>query len=128
MSTKSLYRDEIHKELSEIGKLGLGSPEYKVTADTIVKLTGSLVELEKLENERLEAENREREIDLKERQAYKEERTQKIELALKVLSIVAVTGVSVWGTLYTTNYEREDVMTYSAGKEHFRGLHRFKFW
>lgn len=128
MSTKTLYREEIHVELDELGKMELGSDQHRATADVIVKLTNAMIELERVDNDRIEAENRERELDLKEQQAIKEEKHRKLEFWSRVGLGAASLLLTYWGTKYTTNFERDDTMTYTAGKEHFKALHRFKFW
>ena len=45
-----------------------------------------------------------------------------IDYGLKVLAIVVPAGLTIWGTKVTMDYEKEDIMTSTAGKQFFRKL------
>ena len=62
METKTLIREEVNREIEELGRLPLGKEEYKLTVDGATKLTDRLIELEKIEIE-ADARERDREID-----------------------------------------------------------------
>lgn len=44
------------------------------------------------------------------------------DYVFKVLGIAAPLGVTIWGTYYTTHYEKEDFVSNTAGKNFFGRL------
>ena len=66
MMIKRLAREELRTEIQELGKMELGSEEYKTTVDGITKLWDRVIEVDKIEIEADEREkNAQREQEMK---------------------------------------------------------------
>ena len=86
MSIKNALDDEIRNELENLKKEAIGSDVYKANIDGVTKLLDRKIEIEKLENERLnKIDSMETEIALRERQ-LKEDRKILFFLFKKLLS------------------------------------------
>ena len=57
MELKTLLKTEIQDEISELGKISLGTDEYKATVEGVSKLLDKAIELEKIEVECAEKAN-----------------------------------------------------------------------
>ena len=108
METKTLLRDQIERDLKELGRVKVGSEEYQKGADGIQKLVNSLNEMEKNDIERrnfdvkLESDEA---LRVKELDTDKKDRLIKnvINFGLGAASLV----VLVWGTKVNWRYEKE---------------------
>ena len=117
MTIKTLLRDEIKEEIEELNKMEVGSEEYKVTVDGLVKLVDRFNEIEKSENERLDrVESREMEHELKLQQMKEEKKDHFIKNLLTGISITSGVSVAVWGTLVSMKFEKEDSFTSLLGR------------
>ncbi len=45
-----------------------------------------------------------------------------VDYGLKVASIVIPAGITIWGTIVTMNYEKEDIVNNTAGKQFFKRI------
>ena len=127
MKIENLLREEIQTEIEELGRLELGSEQYNKTVDGVTKLIDRVVEIEKLDiehQERIETRDEENRIKMEEMKVDKKDRI--IRNVISALGIVIPVGVTVWGTKYTTNFEKEDSVTTTAGRQFFGNLFRFK--
>ena len=81
------------------------------------------IELERkmsIENEKLEVEKERLEVDKDKNEL--ERKSGKRRLIADIGRGLLLAGVSVWGTLYTTSYERTDSYTSTAGKAFSRSI------
>ena len=106
MSVKTLLEDEIENEFTELSAMKKGSEEYKATVDGLTKLVDRTIELEKLENERLDKET-----------AREEERKDRlVKNGIAVAGIVIPTAVTIWGTLKSLKFEETGSVTTIMGR------------
>lgn len=123
MSTKTIIRDEIENELGELGKLEVGSEEYKVAVDGVTKLVDKMVVLEKFqsdeENRRID---REWDHEFKLHQAKEEKKDRRVKNGLSFLGIAVPSGVAVWGALKTFKFEETGSVTSTVGKNFINKL------
>lgn len=119
MKNEVMLNDEIKSELNELGKLEVGTEEYKIAVEGITKLMDRAIEINKINTDsQYKTENME--LDEKDR---------KVRNILTALGIILPTGVSIWGTLKTLKFEEVGTITTVAGKEHVRKLFNlFKKW
>lgn len=129
MTYKELLDNEISEKIEALGVLEAGSDEHKATVDELTKLMDRSIELEKLEvNVAEKAKDREQaklDTELKKEQLANDQKDRKFGRWTSVISIVVPVGVAIWGTLYTTKWEKTDTLTSTAGKEHSRNLFKF---
>lgn len=127
MKIENLLREEIQSEIEELGRLELGSEQYNSTVDGVTKLIDRVVEMEKLDiehQERIETRDEENRIKMEEIKVDK--RDSIVRNIVSGVGIALPLIVTVWGTKYTTNFEKEDSVTTTAGRQFFGNLFRFK--
>ena len=112
METKALLREEVNREIEELGRMELGKDEYKSTVDGATKLTDRLIELEKIEIE-ADVRERDREIDteIKLKQLDDENKDKKVKNWISIGGTLLMAGITVWGALKSW-----DTVASDAGK------------
>lgn len=117
MSMKQLLRDEIESELGELGKLELGSDEYRKTVEGVTKLIDKTIEIDKVEMESDEQyEKRKIETQLKLQQMEDEKKDRRVKNAISLGGILLPLGVTIWGALKSWEFEKEGTVTTSFGR------------
>lgn len=118
-----LLNEEIVAQLETIGKTELGTDESRTMIDGTTKLIDRLIELEKLKIEEEDKRTRrEDEYTFRTSEIEKEHKARMIDLTIKGALGVGGLALTVWGTLYTTRFERDDNYTTSAGKSFVKDL------
>lgn len=129
MNTKfnRLLGEEVESQLEEVHKISLGTDESKIAIDGVTKLADRSIELEKLRIQEEDlAEKRDMDYELRSEQIKKEHLRGMIDIGTKVLIGLGGLALSVWGTIYTTNFEREDNYTTSASRSWISSLFKPK--
>lgn len=129
MNTKfdRLLGEEVESQIEEVHKISLGTDESKIAIDGVVKLADRSIELEKLRIQEEDlAEKRNMDYELRSEQIKKEHLRGMIDIGTKVLIGLGGLALSVWGTIYTTNFEREDNYTTSASRSWISSLFKPK--
>lgn len=129
MNTKfdRLLGEEVESQLEEVHKISLGTDESKIAIDGVAKLADRSIELEKLRIQEEDlAEKRNMDYELRSEQIKKEHLRGMIDIGTKVLIGLGGLALSVWGTIYTTNFEREDNYTTSASRSWVSSLFKPK--
>lgn len=129
MNTKfnRLLGEEVESQLEEVHKISLGTDESKIAIDGVTKLADRSIELEKLRIQEEDlAEKRNMDYELRSEQIKKEHLRGMIDIGTKVLIGLGGLALSVWGTIYTTNFEREDNYTTSASRSWISSLFKPK--
>lgn len=122
-----LLGEEVESQIEEVHKISLGTDESKIAIDGVVKLADRSIELEKLRIQEEDlAEKRNMDYELRSEQIKKEHLRGVIDIGTKVLIGLGGLALSVWGTIYTTNFEREDNYTTSASRSWISGLFKPK--
>lgn len=117
MRIETKLHEEIAKELEELGKMQLGTEEYKGTVDGVSKLMDRAIEIEKLDIETQDkADARHTEEDLKLKQMRDENKDRIVKNCISVLSFVVPTIVTIWGTIKTIEFEKEGTITTIMGR------------
>ena len=115
---KTLLRDEFRNEIKELGKLQIGSDEYKIAVDGVTKIADRLIEIDRLNMDFDDkVDSRELDKELKLKQMVEEKKDRKIKNALTVLTIGGNVLLVVWGTIYTIKFEESGTLTTSAGRK-----------
>lgn len=122
-----LLGEEVESQIEEVHKISLGTDESKIAIDGVTKLADRSIELEKLRIQEEDlAEKRNMDYELRSEQIKKEHLRGMIDIGTKVLIGLGGLALSVWGTIYTTNFEREDNYTTSASRSWISGLFKPK--
>ena len=123
MVLQTLLCDEIKSELEELGKIQVGTDEYKTAVDGVTKLISQALETEKL-NQEFEAREMERETDreLKLKQMDEDRKDRRVKNILAALGIFIPVGATVWGTLKSLKFEIDGTVTTMAGRNHINKL------
>lgn len=123
MKIETLLHEEIKDEFDELGKLEVGSEQYKITVDGIAKLVDRAIEIDKLNTESEDRiDQRNVDSDLKTKQ-MKEDRIDRIvRNSIAIVGIVIPTVVTIWGTITTLEFEKEGTITTASGREFIKKL------
>jgi hypothetical protein len=123
MEIKTILKEEITDEMSELSKLEIGSDKYKATVEGVTKLVDRVVELEKIDAERDEK-LRDRNINLgiQDERLRIEKRDKIATHVLTGVSIAVTTVVTIWGTFKTLKFEETGTVTTFAGKNFINKL------
>ena len=107
MSIKNALDDEIRNELENLKKEAIGSDVYKANIDGVTKLLDRKIEIEKLENERLnKIDSMETEIALRERQLKEDRKSRISNNSIKIGTFVCSTMLYTLAFIASTNFER----------------------
>ena len=127
MNVKSMLDDEIRNELENLGREAIGSEEYKANLDGVTKLLDRQIEIEKLENERLDRmESRETEFILKQQQLAEEKKDRRIKNSITVGTFACSAALYAMAFIASTNFEREGTFTTEGGRGALRNLLKLK--
>lgn len=103
---KTLLNEEIQEEIVALKGTAIGSDEYRVTVDGLTKLCDRAIEIKKVEEEQA----------LKAQQIRDEQRDRWIKNGLTAAGIIIPTGLTIWGTLVSINFEKEGTITTMMGR------------
>ena len=120
---KRLLEEELVSEINELGKMNLGSDEYKTTVDGIGKLLDRVNESEKIQKEVAEKEAaRMQEAELEQAKIAESKKSRWTQVVTTGLGLLVGAGLTIWGTVTSIEFEKEGTITTSAGKNHIRNL------
>ena len=118
-----MLNDEIENELEEIGKMEVGSANYKTAVEGVTKLMDRAIELERFETEtKKNEEHYEDDFELKKVQLIEDRKDRKARNYITIAGIAIPAVISIWGTLKTLKFEEVGTVTTLAGKEHIRKI------
>ena len=117
MKNEQLLHDEIESEFECLKELEIGTEQYKVTVDELVKLVDRAIEIDKLNLEAEEkAKNREKDNDFKQQQMEEERKDRLIRNCISAAGIIIPSLLTIWGTLKTFKFEQEGTVTTMIGR------------
>ncbi len=96
----------ITQEFKNLQSMGIGSDEYKMTADVLTKLIDRAIEIENHKSER----------EIKDREGEREERDRWIKNGIAVAGIIIPCAVTIWGTKVSLKFEEEGTITTIVGR------------
>ena len=117
MKIETLLHEEIESEFECLKELEIGTEQYKITVDELVKLVDRAIEIDKLNLEAEEkAKNREKDNDFKLQQMEEERKDRLIRNCISAAGIVIPSLLTIWGTLKTFKFEQEGTVTTMIGR------------
>lgn len=128
MNVKNLLEKAIESQFEAVDTLDCGSVEHVTAIDELTKLLGKHNELTKIELEhQASIDNREAdtelkvkqilaENELKERQMKDEKVDRIVKNALTVFSLLVGTGLTIWGTKVSIDFEKTGTITTIMGR------------
>lgn len=123
MNMKRLLCEEFQSEIEELGKMQLGTDEYKVAVDGVTKLADRLIEIDKIDinhDEKMESLRADREI--KEAQMKDERKDRVIKNVLTGVSIGGGFALTVWGALNAWKFEEHGTVSSNMGREFMKRI------
>lgn len=116
MDEKKLY-DEINAEFEDLSKMALGTEEYKVTVDGLIKLMDRAIDMKKFDTEYAERiENQKMDNSLKQKQMDEERKDRLIKNGISIAGIVIPSLITIWGTVKSMEFEKEGTITTIIGR------------
>lgn len=117
MNIETLLNDEIESELKLLKDMEIGSDDYKMTVDGLVKLMDRAIEIEKINVEHEEkSSDREADTDVKLAQMEEDKKDRVIKNLIGIAGILIPTAVTIWGTLKSLKFEEEGTVTTIMGR------------
>ena len=117
MNIERLLRKEIVDELEMLGKIQIGSEDYKSAVDSLTKLIDRAIEMEKFDREMDEKiKSREDEKCLRIQELYENQKNRKLSNYIAIGGLVIPAILTVWGTIKTINFEKEGTITTIMGR------------
>lgn len=117
MKNEELLHEEIESELKCLKDLEIGTEQYKVTVDGLVKLVDRAIEIDKLNLEAEEkSKNRLNDVDFKQKQIEEERKDRLIRNCISAAGIVIPSLITIWGTLKTFKFEEDGTITTVMGR------------
>ena len=117
MNIERLLRKEIVDELEMLGKIQIGSEDYKSAVDGLTKLMDRAIEMEKFDREMDEkTKSREDEKYLRIQELYENQKNRKLSNYIAIGGLVVPAILTVWGTIKTINFEKEGTITTIMGR------------
>ena len=117
MNIETLLNDEIKSELDLLKDMEVGSDDYKMTVDGLVKLMDRASEIEKINIEHEEkSSDREADTDIKLAQMEEDKKDRFVRNLISVAGILIPTAVTIWGTLKSLKFEQEGTVTTIMGR------------
>lgn len=114
---KKSFCEEIQTELETMKGMEVGSDTYRTTVDGITKLTDRVIEMDKIELDRIEKnKNRESETFYKNAQMADEKKSRLISNCITIGGLILQAGLAVWGTKKTFEFEKEGTVTTIMGR------------
>lgn len=115
---EDLVNEEIVDEINHLKGMDVGTEEYKVTVDSLVKLMDRSIEKDKLYAElKKEEETQEFEKNLKLKQAKEETIDKWVRNGLTGLGVISSIILTIWGTNKTLRFEETGTITTTAGRK-----------
>lgn len=123
MRNGKMLQDEIENELEELGRLEIGSEQYKVTVEGLTKLIDRSIEIDKINFEMDDKiEDRETDLEVKNKQIEEDKKDRKIRNGISIAGLAIPAIITVWGTLKTLKFEEEGTVTTLAGRAHIQKM------
>lgn len=117
MKNEQLLHDEIEDEFKCLKDLEVGTEQYKVTVDGLVKLVDRAIEIDKLNLEAEEkSKNRKNDKEFKQQQMEDEKKDRLIRNCISAAGIVIPSLLTIWGTFKTFKFEQEGTVTTIMGR------------
>lgn len=117
MRIETKLHEEIAKELEELGKMQLGTDEYRGTIDGVTKLMDRAIDIERLDMEAQDkVETRNSDEDLRLKQMRDDNKDRIVKNLISVMGVVVPTVVTIWGTIKSIEFEKEGTITTIMGR------------
>ena len=127
MSMTTKLNVEIEDKLDKLTNMDPSTKEYAVAVDSVTKLMDRAIEIEKLENERINKEmDREVDFHIKNIQIKEEKKDRRIKNGITIGTFVGSAALYMVAFIASTNFEREGTFTTEGGRGALRNLLRIK--
>ena len=108
-----LLKEEVKDELCELGKLQIGSDEYKSTVEGVTKLMDRVIEMKKIESNN---HSKDVESELETKKIEIDKKDKMIRNTLTAAGIVIPAALTVWGTIKSLTFEKTGNVTTILGR------------
>lgn len=106
MGYETQLNEVIEQDLEKLKEMEVGTETYGTTVEVVTKLMDRAIEMKRLESD-----------DKDKMEIRKEDRKDRIvKNIINVLTIVASTGLAVWGTKKSFEFEKEGTITTIMGR------------
>src|SRR5699024_8475645 len=119
--------EEFNERCKEVKKLPMGSDEYKVAIDGLLKTADRINEIEKREQEEdFKERSNTDELELKAEQLADERKDRKVRNVIEGVKVVGTLGLTAVAFFASMNFEKNGHMfSYEGSRAALRGLLKF---
>ena len=117
MSVKTLVTQEICEEITELGKMELGTETSKTAINGVGVLMDKAIDLEKLEIERQKIELEAEKVDIERDKVELDKKDRKIKNRITIGTAAAGAGITVGMGLLAYIYEERGTITTKPGNK-----------
>ena len=123
MNIETLLYEAIENAFNELNEMDNGSEERKAKVDELAKLMDRAIEMEKID---VDCKNKEKALDneqvFKQQQMIDEKHDRLVKNVISVAGIVLPLAITVWGTIVSFNFERNDSISTIMGRGYIQKL------
>lgn len=106
MKIEELWDEDLASEMEKLRSTPYDAKEYQTVSDTVDKLMGRKIEMERVKSEQL----------YREKQLEDEKKDRLIKNLLSAAGIVLPLAVTIWGTKVSLKFEEEGTFTTIMGR------------
>lgn len=120
---EKMLSEELENEVLELSKNPTGTKEYETNVTGICEMMKTILEERKIrQEETLAYEKLQMEQEMKEKELANNKKAQYLDIACKFIVGALGVGAAVWGTIYTTNFEKDDNYSTTASRNWIASL------
>lgn len=123
MNVETLLYEVLEEGFNELNDMSNGSDERKAKVDELVKFMDRAIEMEKID---VDCKNKEKALEneqiFKQQQMIDEKRDRLVKNVISVAGVVLPLAVTVWGTIASFKFEKEDSISTIMGRGYIQKL------
>ena len=123
MNVETLLYEAIEEAFNELNDMENGSEERKAKVEELAKLMDRAIEMEKID---VDCKNKEKALEVeqnfKQQQMIDEKHDRLVKNVISVAGVVLPLAVTIWGTIASFNFEKEDSISTIMGRGYIQKL------
>lgn len=123
MNVETLLYEAIEEAFNQLNDMDNGSDERKAKVDELAKLMDRAIEMEKIDIDcKNKAKALEVEQNFKQQQMIDEKHDRLVKNVISVAGVVLPLAVTIWGTIASFKFEKEDSISTIMGRGYIQKL------
>lgn len=123
MNVETLLYEAIEEAFNELNEMPNGSEERKAKVDELAKFMDRAIEMEKID---VDCKHKDKALEneqvFKQQQMVDEKRDRLVKNVISVAGVVLPLAVTIWGTIASFKFEKEDSISTIMGRGYIQKL------